>query len=172
MTLGPSVVSPAAQLRTEAVRTAGFCCFEQESRRAGAQGLHDVVVQIEHRQHETPDARRAFPQLGDRRDPVAAGHLDIHQDDVGPKVHRQADRGRPVGCLGDHLDGWVARQHGDQPCAQELVVVDHQHPDGHDGTASGCVGITACTAKPPLGPGPDASVPRARATRSASPTSP
>jgi Protein of unknown function (DUF1524) len=142
----------------EGVRRRGL---QQEPGRPGLQRLEHVVVQVEHRQHQHARPGAAGDDLGGRGQPVAAGHLDVHQDDVRREVPRRPHRGRPVGRLADHLHPGSRAEDGRQPAAQQVVVVDHEHPHrlAHACTRTGSRGIRACTRKPPPAARPVASSP-------------
>jgi hypothetical protein len=51
---------------------------------------HRVVV-LEHREHEHGDVRRDAGDLAGGLDTAHAGHLDVHDDDVGPECDGGAD---------------------------------------------------------------------------------
>ena len=63
-----------------------FGVLDEEPAGAGAQRLVHVLVELERREHEHPDAFQ-LSVLGDlsrRGEPVDVGHADVHQHDVGP----------------------------------------------------------------------------------------
>ena len=75
-------------------------------------------------------------------------------------------------CLGNDLDTSVAAQHGDQPRAQQFMVVGNHHSHHHQ-TPVWVAGRVASTTKPrPPAPAPARKLPPVCRTRSASPTRP
>jgi hypothetical protein len=60
--------------------TAGV--LEEETARAGLEGVVDVLVQIEGGQHQDPRAGATLDEPGGCFDAVHLGHADVHQDDV------------------------------------------------------------------------------------------
>ncbi|UMG92953.1 CheR family methyltransferase [Nocardioides sp. TF02-7] len=80
-------------------------------------------------EHDDRQPRPVLADLGDRTEPVEAGHLDVEHDDVGLELGHPLERLEPVPRLPGHLD--VARLGeggGDQP-ADDGGVVDDEHTD-------------------------------------------
>ena len=72
--------------------------LEQEAARAGAEGVVDVLVEIERREHEhARPARPVARELPGRLDPVHPGHADVHQDHVGAALATDLDSLLSVG---------------------------------------------------------------------------
>jgi hypothetical protein len=63
-----------------------------------------------HRQHEHRDVRRGGHDRPRRLDPVARGHVEVHQDDVGLQLERARDHLIAVGRLACEDDVGDGRQ--------------------------------------------------------------
>ena len=91
---------------------------------AGAQrGDHGALLG-EAGDDQHPGRVGQLAQSAQRLDAVHAGHLDVHQDDVGPQFLGAGDSLGAVGRLADDLDVVLDLQEGAQAPADHLVVVD------------------------------------------------
>ena len=95
---------------------------------ARAQGGDDRALLGEAGDDQHPGGVVQFAELAERLDAVHAGHLDVHQDDVGPQLLGAGDALGAVRRLADDLDVVLDLQEGAQSAADHLVVVDEQHP--------------------------------------------
>ena len=115
--------------------------LEQEAAGAGAQGLVDVLVEVEGRQDQHPDLARALGHhLARGLEPVEVGHADVHEHDVGPQRARRAHRLGAVLGLAHHLDVLLGVEDHAEAGAHEGLVVGEQ--DAH-GAHSGSLACTA-----------------------------
>ena len=75
--------------------------LEQEAAGAGAQSAQDVVIDLEHGQDEDARGRerRVGADPGGGLDTAQAGHLDVHEDDVGAQLGGQGEDGLAQGGL-------------------------------------------------------------------------
>ena len=125
-----------------------------------------------------------FPGGGD---PVQFRHPHVHHHDIGGALPGQPYRGAAVRGLARHLNvGLAAEDHGESG-ADQILVIDEQHPDRHAASlavgrpagggpcraadAAGS-GSRALTSKPPPGRGPAWTVPPYITARSRIPASP
>src|SRR6266568_577685 len=140
--------------------------LEEKPTRPGPQRVVDVLVQVEHRQHEDLHGRdRADPPC--RLNAVHAGHPDVHQHYVRAKCARGANGLVSVCRLTDDSDvGLRVKNHGEAAAEQILIIGDE---DAHH--APYPTGSVAATTKPSL-PGPARSMPPQAAVRSRIPTRP
>ncbi len=92
----------------------------------------DVLVQFEHAEHQDPGARQGRVGTDAARgvDTVAAGHPDVHEDEVGAELPGAGDGGLPG--VGLPHDGEIRGSVDDEPeaVADEGLVVHDQYPDG------------------------------------------
>ena len=61
--------------------------------------------------------------------PSSCGHLDVHHHDVGQRLADDVQRVAAVGGGADDLDAVERAEQGDQPVADDLVVVGDDDPD-------------------------------------------
>ena len=117
----------------------------QVTRGAGLDRAQDVGVGLVRGQHHHPGRRRGREHAGRRHHPVAPGHPQIHQYDVG--LHRPGDRDRLVGraSLADHLDVRLGVQDARQSGADHRVVVDELNPDHASTSVRTVVPCPGCT---------------------------
>ena len=84
----------------------------------------------------------ASPVVGDdpagRLEPVEAGHLDVHQHDVGPSQAREIDRVAAVDRLADDLQVGLRLEDRAESRTHERLIVGDQYRHGHRGEATGC----------------------------------
>src|SRR3954447_13369640 len=143
-------------------RGSGADCFdelfpshvlEQERARAGAQGVVDVLVEIERRQDDDARVQTCGDDAPRRLDPVDLRHPDVHENDVRSEVASERSGFGAVRRLADHVHaGELEDQAETRP--DELLVVREQ--DADHGRTSGSV---ARTVKPRLAPAPAANEP-------------
>jgi hypothetical protein len=112
----------------------GWDVFEQESARAGAQRVEDVLVEVEGGQHEHAWRVRALHDPPGCLEPVDGRHADVHEDDVGPGATRRVDGLGAVLGLGDHVQVVFGLEDHPKPGAHERLVVRDQDADGHAST--------------------------------------
>ena len=74
--------------------------LQQVATRARAHRGHDRVV-VEHGEDEHGDVGVVLDDLSGGRDPVQAGHLQVHEHDVGAQRARELDRLGTGGRLAD-----------------------------------------------------------------------
>ena len=91
-------------------------------------------MRIEHRDRR---ARRVVEDPAGRLQAVEAGHLDVHQHDVGPPPACEVHRVEAVDRLADHLDVRLRLEDRAEARAHERLVVGDQHGDRHRGDATG-----------------------------------
>ena len=149
--------------------SAGSVCLTRKPAGAGAQGVEDVLVELERGQDQHPHGgqrgrRRRSPRVA--VEPVDPRHADVHQHDVGSLGRSQVDGRLAVAGLADDLDVvlGVERARGTRP-ARALVVGedDADHADPAHVTRD---------RNPPPGRGPASQRPPVASARSRIPTSP
>ncbi len=96
---------------------------------AGAQGGDHGALLGEAGDDQDAGGVGQFPQAAQGLDAVHAGHLDVHQDDVGLELLGAGHALGAVAGLADHLDVVLDLQEGAQAAADHLVVVDEEDPD-------------------------------------------
>ena len=144
--------------------------LEQEPGSAGPERIHDVVIEVECRQHHHAGRGELRKQPPGGLDPVQHRHADVHQHEVGPGPERALDGLAPVGCLGDDLDIGLGVEDEPEAAAHERLVVGEQDADHADaGVPSGS---RARTVNPSRSARAASSSPPSMATRSRIPTSP
>jgi hypothetical protein len=112
--------------------------FEEKAARTGTNcGVH-VLVQVEGGQHENPRRIVRSDDLPGRLDPIKVRHANIHEDDIGPQLGREAHRFRPVVGFTDNLEVGSRLNDQAESVADERLVVGDQDANAH---ASGSVGI-------------------------------
>ena len=137
--------------------------LEEESAGAGAQRFDDVLIGIEGGEDEDAGARRVAggaDQGAGRGHPVHDGHADVHHDHVGPEGGGRLDGLLPVRRLAHDLDPILVGQDHPEAGADELLVVDEEHADGHVALTGSVpsIGSRAVMRKPARGrPGRQAS---------------
>ena len=150
----------------------GRSVLEQEAARAGLHRLEDVLVALERGEdHHAAACSSAFSVI--RRvacEPVAAGHLDVHEHDVGAQAPGRRRGLLAVLRLADHLDVGLGPEDHAEPGADHRLVVGEQDADAH--SAPSGVGSLTRTANPPPAAGPALSCPPWSAARSRMPISP
>ena len=62
---------------------------------------------------------------------VHLGHADVHQDHVGPLGFRHLHRFNTVGRLTDNLDAFLGPEKGEEPAANERLIIGNHDPDRH-----------------------------------------
>ena len=95
-------------------------------------GLHEaggerVFLADGHGQHA--HVRLAAHQLAGGLQAADAGHLHVHQDDVGLEFPGQAQGVLAGFGLAHHLQALDVGQHAGNSGAHQIVVIDHQHLD-------------------------------------------
>ena len=139
VTAGASRASPAATTGSPRRAVAGGV-LEQEAARARAEGVVDVLVEVEGRQHEHRAALTPTADEPPRRlDAVDARHAHVHQDDVGRVRRASATASRAVGRLGDDARCRPRRRGSSGSRADERLVVGDQDAD-HAGGRVGDAG--------------------------------
>ena len=98
--------------------------LEQETGGAGVQGGSDHRVGVEGGQHKDLGVRAVGGDLGGGPDAVSAGHVQVHEDDVGAQTTSRVVAAAPVGPLAEDRDAGVALQDETQGGAHEGVVVN------------------------------------------------
>src|ERR1700733_15942207 len=104
-------------------------------------------------------------------DPVAAGHVQVHEHDLGLHLRDQVSRGVPVRRLTRHDDAGESAEQQDQALADRGVVVGDDHRDRLGRVPGAHAGILRPTRHSPSA-GPAVSVPPPSAARSRRPVSP
>ena len=100
--------------------------LDEVAARARPDGGEDRVVVLDHRQDEDADLRARIDDPAGRVDAARAGHLQVHQDDVGLELERErhglvARRGLP-----DEVDVGDGAEQRAQAVPEERVVVRDQ----------------------------------------------
>ena len=117
----------------------------------GPDRLEHVLVEVE--RGEDHDLHVGQPLVvGDApggRQPVDAGHADVHQHDVGPQLEGEAHGLVAVGGLADDGDVVLRVEQGPEPAAHQRLVVGDDDGD-HDGRT----GRWASDPEPAAGPRP------------------
>lgn len=98
-------------------------------RGARAQGRDDGALLGEAGDDEHARGVGQFAELAQRLDTVHAGHLDVHEDDVRLQLLGLRDTFGAVRRLSHDLYVVLHLQERTQTAADDLVVVDQQHPD-------------------------------------------
>ena len=123
---GAAAVDPA-----DGVDDVGFPgALEEVAAGSGLEGGEDGVVVLAHGQHQDTDLRACLQYLPGGLDAADAGHVEVHQDDVGLQGGRGVDRGLAVGGLADDVHIGLGVQQRVQPLAEGFVVVADQDLDG------------------------------------------
>ena len=111
--------------------------LQQEPGGPRVESVEQVVVAVE--RGEDDDLGPGEPVVaGDaagRREPVAPGHADVHQHDVGQRLDRLAHGLVTVGRLADDGDVRLGVEQGAEPGAHQRLVVGEQDGD-HDRTGA------------------------------------
>ena len=105
----------------------------------------------------------SLPQPACRLDPVAAGHAQVHEHDIGPGCPGQLDCFLAVGGSADDLDVLEQAEQGLEALPDDALVVGDQHADHR--------GIHNSTRNPP-GVGPAVTVAPISSARSRMPVRP
>ena len=84
-----------------------------------------------HRQHHDRRAWALFLDLLCRLEPVHVRHPDIHEDHVGELTARVLDGLAPGPGFAHDLEIVGLGEHRGDSLADELVIVDEQHTNGH-----------------------------------------
>jgi hypothetical protein len=153
---GPADLSPAGVL-------------SQVAERAGLQGADDRLVIGVGGQHHHLGLGLAGPDAPRRFDPVAARHVQIHENDLGLYRRGELGRGLAVGGLADYGDSRQGAEQQNQTLADGGLVV--RDDDGDRLGASRHAGILRATCQFPA-VGPASNVPPASAARSVRPVRP
>src|ERR687892_1243828 len=108
--------------------------LDEESGRAGAQRVEDVLVQaIVGQDHDVhPGQGRVGGDAPGRLDAVHDRHLNVDERNVGQVFFGQVQALAAVGGLGHHLDVVLDLEEGAESAAKERLVVDQPDTD-HDG---------------------------------------
>ncbi len=95
------------------------------------QAAHHQVIFVVGGQDDDGDLGVVAAQVADGGDAVHVRHLQVHEDDLGPRLGDKAQTVRPVDSFAHDLDR--LRRFKDQPqsLADDEVVVDDHHTD-HD----------------------------------------
>ena len=88
--LGREQGVPAGDRTDRVDELLGVGVLEQEAARPGPQGVEEVVVAVEGREHDDPAEVRRDDRPG-RLDAVHHRHLHVHEDDVGCELARRGD---------------------------------------------------------------------------------
>jgi hypothetical protein len=141
----------------------------QVAERAGLQGADDRFVVGVGGQHDHLGLRMAGPDAARRLHPVAARHVQVHEDDL--RIFRRDDLGGGLAILRlvDHGDPGHGAEQQHQALADGGLVVGDD--DGYRLRILGHVGIFRHTRQVPSA-GPASSVPPASAARSRRPVRP
>ena len=126
---GARTASPAATVRTAESSSAGGASL---SRNPLAPALSPAKTYWSRSKVVRIRTRLAVPGGGDRRgrrDPVQAGHADVHQHHVGLQGGRHADPGRAVRGLAGHLDVGLGLQDQPESHPEQGLIVHEQDPD-------------------------------------------
>jgi len=94
--------------------------LEQVTARAGPDGLEEILFLVADRQHDDLGARRDLLHRPAGLDSAAAGHPDVHQDDIRERFASLLDGLGSVTGLADQLD---------------VVLLVQDHLEGRGGTA-------------------------------------
>src|SRR3954454_3495365 len=146
--------------------------LEEEAAGAGAQGLVDVLVQVERGEHQHARgvlARRVVHDLARGFEPVQPRHADVHQRHVRPQLADHLHGLLPVLGLAHDLDLGLGLQDHLEAGAHERLVISDQHSYQCSSRSKGSL---ACTPKPPSFLYPASISPPSIATRSRMPTRP
>src|SRR5690606_18012547 len=105
---------------------------------ASAKGTHDLLVPVESGKDHHPCPGELPPDPDDRLHPIKAGHLQIHEEDIGAQARRRGHSLRTAPRLADHLEIGLRAEHRDQPLAHVRMVVGSHDPDrvAHAGDSS------------------------------------
>src|SRR5205085_6533808 len=153
--------------------------LDEEAAGADAQGLEDVLVEVERGEDDDAHARQALITADDARglEPVHARHTDVHEEDVGARPPRHAHGLLAVARLTHDLEVVLCAEQGAKAGTHESLIVgqgdaDHRFASLASLTSLTATGSVARTKKPPAGPGPALSSPPRAAARSRMPGMP
>jgi hypothetical protein len=104
--------------------------LEQVAARAGPDRLEEILLLVADREDDDLGARGGLLDRPAGLDPVAAGHADVHQDDVGQRLGGLLDRLRAVARLADQIDIRLALQDHLETAAEQGVIIDDHRADG------------------------------------------
>ena len=134
VTVGASRDSPSCDGADACDELFGWDVLEQESARAGVQGVEDVLVEVEGGQHEHARGVRGLHDPPGGLEPVDGRHADVHEDDVGPGATRSVDGLGAILGLADHVEVGLGLEDHPKAGAHERLVVGDQDADAHAST--------------------------------------
>ena len=103
--------------------------LDDEAVGPGLNGAPQESGTPEGRDDEDSRGRQPLQETRGRAQPVGAGHVNVHEDDVGPVLECDGQNVVPVPDLGDDLDvGLQGKQCGQRPAHHGLVIGQH-HSD-------------------------------------------
>jgi len=105
--------------------------LEQEPAGAGVEGVVDVLVEIERREHQDPRpavGRRFYDPAGGF-DPVEVGHPDVHDHDVGIALAAESHRRGPVDGEPDDVEVVLGGEDRAEGGAHDVLVVGDDDAD-------------------------------------------
>jgi len=113
--------------------------LEQETTRAGPQRVIDILVKVEGREHQHPQAGFAVgagQQLTGGGQPVQHRHPHVHQHHVGVEPPGLADRLGAIGYLAYHGHAGLSGEHSREALPDHRLVIrdqalDHLTIGGH-----------------------------------------
>ena len=118
--------------------------LDDEAVRPGLNGAPQESGTPEGRHDEDPRGRQPLQETRGRAQPVGAGHVNVHEDDVGPVLERDEQNIVPVPDLGDDLDvGLQGEQCGQRPAHHGLVIGQHHSDHRSAPSSQGSSGPTA-----------------------------
>ncbi len=106
------------------------------SRRAGLQQPCGKRVFFAHRDRHHLHVGVAADELARGFQSADAGHLDVHQHDIGFQLAGLLQRLFAGLGLSHHLQAFNVGQHARDTCPNQIVVIDNQHPNQADTSPS------------------------------------
>ena len=102
----------------------GAFVFEEIAARAGQhRALHELGIVI-HAQGDHARVGAPVHDLTDRVDAAPAGHVQIHQGDIGPQLLGQPDARLRVAGFADDDQSFLPLQQRSKPITKQRVVID------------------------------------------------
>ncbi len=135
---GPRVVSPAAQASTpRSILSDGVVFSTKPAAPALSASMH-VLVEVEHREHQHPHLEAPARGAGTVAVIPSPAGISTSIRTTSGRAARTASRPRsgPSAASPTTSTPVVAREDRHEPGAQQVVVVDHEHPHRHDVTAA------------------------------------
>ncbi len=120
--------------RQEVVRGEGL--HDVGERPGLRRALHELLLAERGEQHDGGDV--VLGEALGSRDAVELGHLDVHDDEVGPQLGREGHGRLAVTGLSDDIEAVVAKDLDDVEPDEGLILGD----DDATGSAGGLVGLT------------------------------